>query len=361
MKNVLNWWYTISLPHRPAAVTPTERNQKRYAQLTASLLLLFLCAILPLLPIMLFFSTKSPSARPDAVGILFFLAIAWIAGRMGGQRFSAICIIAITFLAITGPLLTNPLTSAMVPLFGVFTISIILAGALLPPTAALITGLITCLYTGAFAFLSLNPNTYNQGDQVHYQAVNTFAIALILPIVIQIVIAVVTYIIMRNLLVSINRAERAEEIVALQTTIASYERTRALEQKQLEEGLEKIAEVHARIANGDYQARVSLNEGDVLWSVAVPLNNLLNRLQSWKSDSESLSFTQRAAEYISRLIRANRESSQARQLPLTRTPLDPVILEMNKTLAGEQQVTRTLTGEQPSRPSASRARLFRVE
>ena len=344
MKNALNWWYAISLPKRPTAVTPIERSEQRYAQLTASLLLLYLCVTLPLLPIMLFFSTKSPSARPDAIGIIILLALSWFTGRLGRQRFSAICIIAITFLSITGPLLTNPLTSAMVPLFSVFTISIILAGALLPPVAALITGLITCLYTSAFAFLSLNPNTYNQGDQVHYQAVNTVAIALMLPIVIQIVVSIVTYIIMRNLLVAINRAERAEEIVALQSAIAEHERARAFEQKQLEEGLEKIAAVHARIANGDYQARISLNEGDVLWSIAVPLNNLLNRVQAWKSNSESLSVTQRAAEYIAEQLRANRQGSQVRHLPLTRTPLDPVIIEINKSLTGEQP-------SHPSRPS----------
>ena len=205
----------------------------------------------------------------------------------------------------------------------------------MPPVAALITGLFSCLYISLVAFLSLNVNTYNQGNQVHYQAVNTLAIAVILPIIIQIVVAVVVYVIMNNLLAAIRRAERAEEIVALQAAIAEYERGRLREQKQLEEGLEKIADAHARVANGDYQARVSLNDGDVLWSIAIPLNNLLNRFQSWKNEVDTLRVTHQAAEYIAEQIRTISQSRQWHNLPLTRTPLDPVIVEVNKMIAGQ--------------------------
>ena len=324
----------LSLPHRPPA-TPLEKEQERYARLTAGLLLLFIGAFLPLAPIMLFFSPTSPSARPGALGLICLLALSWLAGRLGYQRFSATCIIACTFLAITGPVLTDPLTSSLVPIFGIFTISIVLAGALMPPVAAILTGLASCLYIGLVALFSLKLATYNQGNQVHYQAINTLAIAVILPIIIQMIVAVIVYAIMRNLLAAIRRADRAEEIVALQTAIAEHERGRRNEQKQLEDGLEKIADAHARIANGDYQARVSLNEGDVLWSIAIPLNNLLNRLQSWKNDVDALLVTRQAAEYIAQHIRMNSQSRQWHNLPLTKTPLDSVIVEVNKMVSGQ--------------------------
>ncbi|MBV9711262.1 MAG: hypothetical protein JO011_10160 [Ktedonobacteraceae bacterium] len=340
MKKFFNWWYTISLPRRPLAETPMQREQERYARLTAGLLVLIIAIFLPLMPIMLFFSPNSPSARPDGIGFICLLTISWISGRLGRQRFSAICIIACTFLSVTGPLISHPLDSFLVPLFSVFTISIILAGSLMPPAAALITGLISCLFICLVALVSLNPEVYNQGNQIHYQAVNTVAIAVILPIVIQITVAVIVYVIMRNLLITIRRADRAEEIVALQTTIVEHERERLREQKQLEDALEKIAEVHARIANGDYQARVSLSEGDVFWSIAIPLNNLLNRIQVWKNDSDMLHMTYRAARYIAEQIRVSFQHEQRRDLPLTKTPLDPVIVEVNKIIA-----------DQPSRSS----------
>ena len=342
MKNIFARWYAVSLPTHRLAVTPMERERERYARLTAGLLFLFVCAILPLLPIMLFFSQKSPSARPDAIGLIFLLAISWISGRLGSQRFSATCIIASTFLATMGPLLTHSLDSALVPLFSVFTISIILAGALMPPVAALITGLTSCLLIVLVALVTLNLNTYSQGSQLQYPTINTIAIAILLPIIIQIIVSVIVYVIMGNLLAAIRRADRAEEIVTLQTRIVEHERERRREQKQLEDGLEKIAEAHARIANGDYQVRVSLNEGDVLWSIAIPLNNLLNRMQTWKNEAEMLHTTHRAARYIAEQMHINSQYEQRRDLPLTKTPLDPVIVEVNKLTGQSSRSSRPL-------------------
>ncbi len=343
MKSILAWWYAISLPAYSPSVTPMDREKERYARLTAGLLLLFACAIAPLLPIMLFFSQKSPSARPDAIGLLFLLIVSWISGRLGRQRLSACCIIASTFLAVTGPLLTHPLDPALVPLFSVFTISIILAGALMPPVAALVTGLISCLFIILVALLTLNINTYGQGSQLHYQTINTLAIAVLLPIVIQIVVAVIVYVIMGNLLSAIRRADRAEEIVMLQTKIVEHERERRHEQKQLEDGLEKIAEAHARIANGDYNIRVSLKEGDVLWSIAIPLNNLLNRVQTWKNAGEMLNVTQQAARYIAEQMRTRSQQELYRDLPMTKTLLDPVIAEINKIAGQSSRSSRPLS------------------
>jgi uncharacterized membrane protein len=341
MNPFFRWWYALSLPLRAPVTTPREREQQRYEHLTAGLLLLIVCVFLPLAPLMLFFSPQSPSARPDAIGLICLLLIAWIAGRVGRQRLSASCIIACTFLAIGGPLATDPLNTTLVPLFGVFTISIILAGSLLPPVAALITGFFSCLAIVAIAMISLNLHTYTQGTVSQYQGMNVLALAIILPMIIQIVVAVIVYVIMRNLLTAIHRADQAEQIVSLQMAIRENERERLREHKQLEDGLEKIAEAHSRIANGDYYARVSLAEGDVLWSIAIPLNNLLNRLQSWKADSDMLLMTRQAAGYIAQQMRVNFQSGQQNNLPLTRTSLDPVIVELNRVLAASQSVTRS--------------------
>lgn len=332
MNTFFNWWYALSLPKRALATTPIEKEQERYGRLTAGLLLLLICVFLPLSPIMLFFSPASPSARPGAIGLICLLTISWIASRRGHQKLSAVCIIACTFLAIGGPLLTDQLTTTLIPLFSIFTISIILAGALLPPAAALITGFFSCLVIILVAVVSFNLNTYNQGNPSQYQGVNVLAIAILLPLAIQIIVAVIVFIIMRNLLNAIQRADQAEEIVALQIAIRENERKRLQEHKQLEEAMVKIADVHARVANGDYQARVSLEEGDVLWSIAIPLNNLLNRLQSWKNDADILFTTRQAVGYVVQQMRANFQSGQWYPLPLTRTMIDPVLVEVNRML-----------------------------
>ena len=43
-----------------------------------------------------------------------------------------------------------------------------------------------------------------------------------------------------------------------------------------------------RVANGDFDARVPVQEGNVLWQVSGPLNNLLARTQRWRQDAAEL-------------------------------------------------------------------------
>ena len=335
MKKLLTWWYALSLPRHVPATNPIEREKERRANLTAGLLLLIGCLLLPVLPVMLFFSPASPSSPPIGFSLLCLLLLSWITGRVGRQIISGTCVILVILVGATAPLFTNPFSAPFTSLFGEFTIAVILAGALLPPVAALITGAIACLIIALVNFLSLNMNTYNQGSQLHFMPINILSLSLLVPVTIQIIVAVIVYVIMSNLLAAIRRADRAEEIVALQSAIADHEHARLNEQKQLEEGLRKIAEAHSRIANGDYQTRISLNDGNVLWSIAIPLNNLLNRLQHWKNDADTLLVTRQAAEYTARQLQYLSMKEQARSLSLTGTLLDPVIVEVNNVLASQ--------------------------
>ncbi len=43
-----------------------------------------------------------------------------------------------------------------------------------------------------------------------------------------------------------------------------------------------------KVANGDYNARVPLNQGNVLWQVSGSLNNLLSRFQRLRQDAYEL-------------------------------------------------------------------------
>jgi hypothetical protein len=71
---------------------------------------------------------------------------------------------------------------------------------------------------------------------------------------------------------AIRRAERAEEVAALEHTLAEQKR-------QLDVGIQQILQTHVQVANGDYGARAPLSQNNVLWQIANSLNNLLNRLQ----------------------------------------------------------------------------------
>jgi hypothetical protein len=67
----------------------------------------------------------------------------------------------------------------------------------------------------------------------------------------------------------------------------------------------------------------------MLWQIAVPLNNLLNRVQRWKGNSDLFERTVMAARYVHQEI----QRARAQQVPVlfqrqTGTPLDPLLPEI---------------------------------
>ncbi|GCE45869.1 hypothetical protein EI42_02708 [Thermosporothrix hazakensis] len=342
MRRLLEWWYRIALPNKEPDPTPMGRERQRYARLTSIILLANAVLFLPAAPIMIFNSPKSPSSPPIAIVMILLLIITYVFGRIGKQVLSASSLILYILFAVSAVMATNPLDPSMLPLLNLLTVAVILAGALLPPIASLIVGAIGCVET--LLITTLVPHT------TAYEAMmrdELYTITIMLPIMIQLVVAIVVYVIMRHLLHAIQRADQAEEIVALQREIAEFERSRSAEKEALEEGLRKIAETHAQIANGDMHARVSLSEGHVLWSVAIPLNNLLNRMQRLKLDSDMLASTQLAAQRIAESLHHEIATGHFSPLPGTGTPLDPVIIELNKLLAARS----TQPPSTPSRPA----------
>ncbi len=334
MGTFLNWWYSISLPKRGPDTTPMERERTRYARLTSAFTLLLLITYIPLGPIMFFDSPRSPSSPPISVALLCLIICSIILGRWGRNILAAVFVVLFIILGVTGPLVTNLLDPTLLPLFSLLSVAVILAGALMPPQAALIVGAGSCLEIALISVFQPHTAAY----EVMLQR-NLFTITLMLPIAIQVIVSVVIYAIMRNWILTIRRADRAEEIIALQKEVADYQRGRSVEREQLEEGFHRIAETYTRIANGDFQARVSLSEGNVLWSIALPLNNLLNRLQYWKNDVDTLIYTRNAARQVAESLRYAIASGRPVILQPTGTPLDPVLVEINK-IVGTQSFTR---------------------
>lgn len=327
MKRIIAWWYRISLPRYMSQppTTSKERERLRYAHLTSGFLLLFLCLFLPSGALMFFDSPAGSSSPLIAVCVLIILIISFVCGRLGWQIASAISIIAYNLGVVTSILITNPLDPSLFPIVYILLFGVLLAGALMPPIAALVVGFANCVDIVLIATLA--PHTANYAALM---AQGLYTVIIFLPVCMQVGVAIMTYVIMGNLMYTIHRADRAEEIVSLQEEMRGHEQLRQAQQAQLEEGIRKIAEVHARIANGDLRARVSLTEGDVLWSVAIPLNNLLNRLQGSMQAKDTILQTQRAARYITEQLHAALQSQQPVHCAITGTMLDPVVLELNK-------------------------------
>lgn len=325
MKAFLTWWYRVSLPPKNTVDTsPAQREKTRYARLTTVFTLLLFVLTVLLAP-WSFIDSHNPVAPFISLASVVAITMALIFNRMGWSTTAASMVVLSTMINILGTMITNPLDPTLVPIFSALVIPVILAGSLMPPVAALIGGLLNSVIILLIVLLQKHTPAFDESVRLGLTSVSVA-----LPIVTQIVVAVVTYVIMTNLLTTIRRADRAEEIVSLQSEISEFERKQASDQEQLEKGIALIAQVHADVAAGNLTTRVPLGSEHVLWQIAVPLNNLLNRVQQWKGQADQSEHTEAAIAYAVREMQEKRSSQQnAFFRQRTGTSVDPLLIEIN--------------------------------
>ena len=323
MKTFFEWWHRISLPRRGPDTSPAERERTRYARLTTDFTLLVFLITAAFTP---YGFTNSAGLGGSIVAIagLFVVVLAIIFNKLGFNLAGASMLVLCGVINVTGTLLISPLDPSLIPIFSTLVIPLILAGTLMPPVAALIDSMFNIALILLIAVLQKHTPAY---DSMSFRLVSGL---LALPIALQIIVAVVIYVIMSNLRSTIMRADRAEEIIALQAEVTEFERKQVQSQKQLEEGIAVIAQVHNEVAKGNLNSRVPLGSDNVLWQVAVPLNNLLNRVQQWKNSDERLEQTQKAIKGALQVLNDGR----AAQRPVffqkrTGTDIDPLLAEFN--------------------------------
>jgi hypothetical protein len=323
MKRFFAWWYHLSLPRRAPDITPEDRERTRYARLTSIFSLLILCITLPLGVNTIIKDVKQTGPLIAIIGLVC-LFCSLVANKLGYNRIAAFLLILDVTLLAGGALIRNELDPAFVPVFCALVVTVILAGSLMPPIFALVVALMNCVIITLVTQFQLHTPYYDQ-------MVNTGgrSLVFVLPIALQIIVGVVIYVIMTNLITTIRRADRAEEIVALQKEIVDHQRRRVQDQQQLEEGIAMLAQIYNAVANGDVNARAPANSESVLWQVAVPLNNLLNRVQRWKTNSDVLERTLLAVKATSQEMQRCRQQ----HLPVifhqpTDTPIDLMLPEV---------------------------------
>lgn len=338
MQSFLSWWYRVSLPRKVREDTsPAEREKTRYARLTTAFTLLLFILTALLTPWSLV-KSFNPAAPVVALLGLAAVVLALICNKLGWNIAGACMIVLSTMINVAGTMITNPLDPLFIPVFSALVIPVVIAGALMPPVAALIDGALNSALIILIVLFQKHTPAYDQ-----MMRLGMASVSVALPIALQIVVAVVTYVIMRNLIFTIRRADRAEEIVALQAEISEFERRQVSDQEQLEKGIALIAQVHAEIAGGNLAARVPLGSEHVLWQIAVPLNNLLNRVQQWKEQADQLEQIRGALAYAVQELQEKRRTQQSVHFrQRTGTPVDPLLVEINYLVEQKSQGLQSL-------------------
>jgi hypothetical protein len=335
-----NLWLRLTSPgaDRPPR-SIEERERLRKARLASYIILSILVVIVLLIPLGL--GDPVGTLLPVLAAGVFTLGAA-VLNRFGNVTATAVILLLIVNGAIAASLLSQPngLTTDALPAFDLFVISVVVAASLLPRAAAFFVAFLNIGIIAALFFLTPHaPDLVHEVSDPAILGGGAVAIASLLarPIALQMIIAIVAYLWVRGADDAIRRADRAEEIAALEHTLADQKR-------QLDIGVQQILQTHVRAANGDYTARAPLGQDNILWQIASSLNNLLSRLQRSGQAEHQL---RRTDEEIRRLAAAI-DDAQAGRKPIWPAPTGTAAdLILERIRGGRRSAPQPIVQEQP--------------
>ncbi len=299
--------------------TVADRERARRSRLAAWVILGLFIADAVILPI----GIGDPGSEAAVLILAVGLVGAVLLNRGGHVGLTGALISALIILAATGAVVAYPLglTLDALPAFDLLAIATVIAASVLPRRAAFVVAAINIALIVAVFFLMPHAVDLRTelNDKTLYPTPLVASLALLArPIALQVILAVVAYLWVRGTDDAIRRADRAEEVAALEHTIVEQKR-------QLDIGIQQILQTHIRVANGDFSARAPLGQDNILWQISSSLNNLLARLQRSGNAEYRM---QRTEEELQRLAAALRDA-QAGRRPIWPAPsgtaVDPVI------------------------------------
>ncbi len=268
-------WLWLTGPHPKRFGTSIASQERlRRSRLISALLILVAIVIALLIP-----STFTVPNLWQPVLILAVMAVlAALFNRAGQGTIAGVLIIALADLSIAQNVVRQPhglLTNTTLADLYLLVIAILIAGMVLPNIFISIIGAIQILIcVGIFVNLTPHPMLTQEIQQVDGGQAYT---AILGPILLQVCGTFIVWLYAWSVDRAILRASRAEELAEAQARLNEQARLIADQKQRLEHGIQALQEVQARVANGDYTARVSL-QGNELLPLAVSFNIMAERL-----------------------------------------------------------------------------------
>lgn len=351
--SVLRWWYRLTAPKLVTTDTNLQaRELSRLGRLTSATLLIVILLVLAAEPVAIFGPDKSLIfilLIPVAIDI-----IALIFNRLGKITTAGVLVIigieVGLVLSILGPALgRGGLTTYLLPQFDLMVQAEFVAITLLRPKSVFLMAFLHCAFiVGGVLFLP------HSAEFIPILAGNEYEIFL-RPITLQIIVAFVTYLWVTSAQQAVKRADRAEVIAALERREVERQQEELALKQQLEEGIQQILQTHVQVSNGNFSARVPLNQANILWRISYSLNNVLSRLQSLNHAEQEL---QRAKAETARLTEAIHQARLGHPFRLERTGthLDPLILELMSSASLSSQASQRPSPSNPFPSAEKRAK-----
>ena len=323
----LEWWYRVAAPGEPENSTSQDRERVRAGRLASIILLITFCFGLAQVP-----NALNSTNHLFLLILLIAMAInigALIFNRRGNVRAVGSVMVIVVEAAFILIVVTSPtgLSSRSLTTFYSLVLTELIAVSLLPPKSVFLAAL--CNGTFTWAALSLLKHT----PDLNIATPSSYYSALAGPLIIQLIVAIVTYLWVEGAREAI---ERAEQVAALERALAERDRAEAEQKQQLEVGIQQILQTHIQAANGNFEARAPLARENVLWQVAYGLNNLLARLQRATQSEHELQRTGTEAARLTEAVRNAKVRRQPVQVQKSGTLLDPLTQELSGNYIGQR-------------------------
>jgi hypothetical protein len=329
------WYYrAFAPPAAPANASLIERELSRRGRLSSVLLLFGFLATLMMLPVAF---GPNKALLPILLSGLVLSACSLVINKMGHTSMAGILCVLCTETCLLSAVVTMPtgLTLFSLPLLDVLIVPEVIAVSLLAPWSVFIiaaTNSVSCI--GFFIFL--------HRDAVLDAVIKTQGYdTLLRPIMIQFVVAVVTYLWMQRTKRVIQLADRTEVIASLQSDLLGAQSENQRCKRELDRVIAVLEDAQNRIARGDLSVRIPL-EGEILSSIGGKFNNLINRFQRALKSESDLMYLQQAINYIVSEVDVARERGGPFQLRRTGTQLDSLLLAFLVLQQNQETASKTL-------------------
>ncbi len=334
-RGLLATWYRYTSPTEPlATATYKEKDTFRRGQLASTIMLALQFVLLIIIPIGLLGPNKQIFVT--AIFLTLIIVISAFFNQRGKVNIAGLILSISLNLGICLSILRSPqgLTPDSIAMFDLLVFSELFVASLLPVNWVWASA----LFNISFSIYEL---TYAPRTPLFQKVMSTGYYAVVSrPIQLHLLVTVVLFLWVVNANRAIKRADRAEEITKLQRDLAQQSKAIKGQKQLLDRSIDQVVETLMRWNNGATNARIPLNNENVLWQVAGSINNLLSRVQ--RSRQESTAF-QANNEAMRRFYEARERSNGGQILDWTRTntSIDTLVIQHNTHMRQFDSVNRS--------------------
>lgn len=331
VRGPLRWWYNFGAPPDVPADAPLKaREQARMGKIISLALFIELIEM----GIAAYSTTEDPNKMmPFAyLGIVVALFLALFLNRQRKTEIAGILVVGMIEVAMILTIFGIPhqrLDSFNLPLFELFIQPLLIAASIFPiwlvfPLAFYHIAF-TCL---AITFMAKTPALIENIQHMPYTAYG-------IPITLQVITTLVSFVWVSSAHGEMRRAETAEEVTRLTQQIADHLTAAAGRQEELEHNIAVIRGTLTNVASGDYQQQVPLTQQDMLWPVALSLNTLLSRTRTFREQGIRFEMLNKHLYALARDLHLYRTGQRNIQIAPgnTGTALDLLTIELRAWLA----------------------------